>query len=300
MSTYNGEKYIARQLESIIKQDYQGDICILIRDDGSSDRTIELINDFKLNCQLIANRNIEVRVGKNVGPARSFMRLINKVKQYDYYFLSDQDDVWDQDKVSKAVAMMAESEMPVVYSSAYRVIDGAGNISTIKSEHSQGWMAPLRTLFYNETPGCTMAFDNEMSNIIKSFNFDKCMMHDSLIMFVAILKGLIIYDDIPRMSYRIHNANALGLSSKKIRPMEWVVDKFVTLFKGESYDISEQAKVIFESGIYDEYEDDVELLCDYKKKIMSKINLLYHRDMRCDKSIRWKLSVWCHILFDLY
>ena len=93
LSTYNGEKYLQEQIESIIRQE-DVEISLLIRDDGSCDKTIEIIENLKRK-----NSNIIYYSGNNLGPARSFMDLINKSGNFDYYAFSDQDDVWKSKKL---------------------------------------------------------------------------------------------------------------------------------------------------------------------------------------------------------
>ena len=87
LSTYNGEKYIKEQIESILNQEGV-EVSLLIRDDGSSDRTIEIVK--KISEQ---NNNIILFKGQNMGPARSFMDLVKKSDEVDYYAFADQDDV---------------------------------------------------------------------------------------------------------------------------------------------------------------------------------------------------------------
>ena len=88
MSTYNGENYIKEQIESIFNQ--KGVIVKLyVRDDGSKDRTLEILKDY----------NVNLEKGTNIGYIKSFMWLIKNVPFADYYALADQDDVWDEDKL---------------------------------------------------------------------------------------------------------------------------------------------------------------------------------------------------------
>lgn len=88
LSTYNGEKYLREQLDSLLVQ--QGvDLRIIARDDGSKDTTVEILKEY-------AGKDTRVSFfeGKNVGPAQSFFDLIMKSPDSDYYAFCDQDDVW--------------------------------------------------------------------------------------------------------------------------------------------------------------------------------------------------------------
>ena len=299
LSTYNGEQFLNLQIQSILKQDYPGKIHILVRDDGSSDRTISIIEEYICKCEEMENRSIELHIGKNMGPGRSFMRLVNKCRKADVYLLADQDDVWDTDKVRIAVDAV-RTEEPVLYSCAYRVIDRNGNVTLLKSTHSPEWDRPLRVLFYSESLGCSMAMNSAMMKIIKSFQFDRCMMHDNLIMLIALLKAKVIYDEQVHFDYRIHGANSQGLAPRKKLPTAWIREKWNLFLYGEDYDLGQIAEKLLQSGVKEEYRQDMILIRDYKKSISNKVKLLIHQDMNPNKPLRWRISVNCHILFNLY
>ncbi|CYV61635.1 polysaccharide biosynthesis protein/ rhamnosyl transferase [Streptococcus suis] len=90
MSTYNGQQFLAEQIRSIQEQTYT-DWTLFIRDDGSSDRTRELIKDFVEQDQRI--HFIDVETDENLGVIKSFHRLVH-YDTADFYFFSDQDDIW--------------------------------------------------------------------------------------------------------------------------------------------------------------------------------------------------------------
>lgn len=96
VSTYNGEKYIRQQLESILAQSYSP-INIYVRDDGSVDRTPEILQEYARNHQ------IELLAGENIGYGPSFLQLLQYADQGDFWAFCDQDDVWFPDKIQRAV-----------------------------------------------------------------------------------------------------------------------------------------------------------------------------------------------------
>lgn len=301
MSTYNGEKYIKQQIDSILMQKSSCSIELLIRDDGSRDQTITIIESEIFRYKNIENRNLVLHCGQNVGPARSFMRLINKCGQADYYFLADQDDIWDLDKVERAREYLNKSKGKIcLYTSAYRIVDEMGKVIAESKEHSKNWLKPLRTLYFNETPGCSIAFNQNFLQEIRKGKFDKCMMHDSLLMLFAAVKGEIIYDVNPRFSYRIHSKNTLGLKPKKKNVISWLVEKINLLVHGEDYDLSEIADKILLLEVKEEYKKDIMLIRDCNNNIIKKMKLLLHKDMHSYKNLRWRVSVFFHILFNLY
>ena len=95
MSTYNGADFIEEQIESIRKQN-QVAVDLYIRDDGSTDRTVELLRMYS------RYDDIFVWEEKQTGVADSFWNLLERMGEYEYYAFADQDDIWDCDKLIKA------------------------------------------------------------------------------------------------------------------------------------------------------------------------------------------------------
>lgn len=122
MSTYNGEKYVAEQIDSILNQTYE-DIRLYIRDDGSTDGTVEVLKRYA------KEPRVSVYEGKNVGYGPSFLRLLHKVSEGDYWAFSDQDDYWMPDKIERAVKTLADfddssdSKLPLMYFHNFEVTD---------------------------------------------------------------------------------------------------------------------------------------------------------------------------------
>ena len=104
MSTYNGEKYLHEQINSILGQ--QGvEIHLLIRDDGSSDGTVEICKEYAKKYN-----QITFYQGENLGVGKSFLDLLKHAPDADYYSFADQDDVWLEDKIIRAVTMIKKAE----------------------------------------------------------------------------------------------------------------------------------------------------------------------------------------------
>ena len=113
MSTYNGEKYIDEQIDSVLAQKNVR-VDLLIRDDGSKDETVRIIKRY---CEKFDN--IKFYEGPNLKPARSFLNLIETAElNYDYYAFCDQDDVWHEDKLYQAIEKIGkkkDSQKPILY-----------------------------------------------------------------------------------------------------------------------------------------------------------------------------------------
>ena len=106
ISTYNGSESISRQLDSIFEQE-KVNTQVLIRDDGSTDNTIDVINDY---ITFHPDRRIELIIGDNEGYAKSFWDALRASGEADYYAFSDQDDVWKKDKLVKTIAPMEKDQ----------------------------------------------------------------------------------------------------------------------------------------------------------------------------------------------
>lgn len=121
MSAYNGEKYIGQQLDSVLGQTYE-DIGIYVRDDGSTDHTVEVLKQYEKEGKLSLIR------GKNKGFVKSYFSLLTQSGSAQYYAWCDQDDVWRERKLERAVACIREEEqkypdLPILYFSDYDFYD---------------------------------------------------------------------------------------------------------------------------------------------------------------------------------
>ena len=100
LSTYNGEKYLREQIESVLKQE-NVKISILVRDDGSTDNTCNILEEYEKKGLL------RWYTGKNLKPAKSFIDLIfHATNDFDYYAFCDQDDFWYFKKIYSAIEQM--------------------------------------------------------------------------------------------------------------------------------------------------------------------------------------------------
>ena len=118
VSTYNGENYIASQLDSIINQTYKN-IDIYVRDDCSKDHTLDVLKKYEKD-----NKIILIKSNKNLGYPEAFYEMLKKAKA-DYYAFSDQDDVWEKDKIEIAVRNLNKSKekTPALFYANYEVTD---------------------------------------------------------------------------------------------------------------------------------------------------------------------------------
>jgi len=116
ISTYNGEKYIAQQIESIKSQTYPA-VRIYVRDDGSSDHTLQILQEYEKRGEIILEK------GENIGYGRSFLSLLRMAGEGDYWAFSDQDDVWYPEKIQWSVDWLSRQnpKRPALFGNAYEL-----------------------------------------------------------------------------------------------------------------------------------------------------------------------------------
>ena len=212
MATYNGERFVADQLLSLLQQEYPH-IHIYIRDDGSTDQTVNIIEDF---CSKYPQNITFIQDGKkNLGATQNFAALM-EYSTASYICFSDQDDIWMKDKVQWMMGIMEKTEkqhpgVPVYVFSDLTVADTNMNI-THRSLNQRDGLSPRKTatnqlLMQNVPYGCATMINREL--LLKSLPIPKdALLHDHWMALVASLFGKITYLDEPLVLHRIHDNNA--------------------------------------------------------------------------------------------
>lgn len=198
MSTFNGEKYLAEQIDSILGQDYP-DLKLVVRDDGSTDGTLELLDGYAA-----AHDSIKAYKGENVGLVRSFFAGLEQIDpESEYVSFADQDDVWHQDKIRRAVRMMDEENpsIPLMYFSERNYCDE--KLQNPKpSRLSKRSVRFGLSLFDNVCAGNTIVINRAMLRMLMRSNPDDIYYHDWWMELLASCFGKVIYDSAPTLEYR--------------------------------------------------------------------------------------------------
>lgn len=215
LSTYNGEKYLAEQLESYARQDYPAEkIHLLVRDDGSMDNTVNILQRWAEY-----HKNMQVLEGTQLGYVKSFFQLVMKSDPAcSYWGVSDQDDVWFENKVSRAVKHLSEypDELPVLYCSNITVVDNTLKRIIDADRQALGKNISKDLSFQHAlveciVQGCVIFFNKAMrSLLLRGLNNDSILGHDYWCGLVASGLGKIIYDPVPTMYYRCHSGSFVG------------------------------------------------------------------------------------------
>ena len=221
LSSFNGERYIRAQLDSLLAQSLEG-VEILVRDDGSVDGTRAILAEYAERGTLCWY------TGENLGLARSFWRLLQDADDADYYAFCDQDDVWDAEKLETAVSALAllDPAKPALYCGNVRVTDAAMHVL---AEHMVR-PAPAdypHALLRNLAPGCTQVFNRAARELLRRYDAERLgiELHDWTAYQLVACFGSVVYDPEPHMYYRQHGDNAIGAHRttahaylKKVRP----------------------------------------------------------------------------------
>lgn len=221
MSTYNGERFIAEQIQSIQAQtvtNWQ----LLIRDDGSTDRTPELIADFAAQDDRIHFINADER--ENLGVIKNFFTLV-KHAPADVYFFSDQDDIWLPDKLALtlAAAKAYDASQPLMVYTDLKVVDQALKVqheSMIRTQSHHANTQLVQELTENTVTGGTAMINHALAELWQQT--DDLIMHDWYLALLAAAMGQLVYVDQPTELYRQHDNNVLGARTWSKRMKNWL------------------------------------------------------------------------------
>lgn len=205
LATYNGEKYIETQLLSVIAQSFK-DWRLLVHDDGSNDRTVEIIKYW----QAKDDRIVLIQDGIECGAAAANFMYLLKYENAPYCMFCDQDDVWFDNKIEvmfKSISRYDEDRAIVIYSNSYVWAPNDG----IKGLATFSFPKKLRHfLFFNSgQQGSVSIFNKKMKEYLLEWNAP-CAMHDHILQMIGLTFGSCYYLPQPLMLYRQHVNSVTG------------------------------------------------------------------------------------------
>ena len=245
LATYNGEKYLKQQIESILNQTYKN-IHLIISDDCSTDQTRKILKRYE------RRENVTIYYQEqNLGYIRNFEFLLKKVSN-ELYMLSDQDDVWEKEKIEKSVAKLEKENLDLVFGDLEFVDE---NLKTIYKSFNKymkidrkikKYIGDYRLQYlYNCITGCTILSKKEfIDKILPLPKKSKYMVHDYWIGLVVALNGKLGCLEETYIKYRQHGNNQIGIvkQSYKYKKLEQVRNLFLDVKIGifSSYVENEQ------------------------------------------------------------
>lgn len=253
LATYNGEKYIQEQLDSILSQTYPN-IEIIIQDDASTDQTYTILQTYKnSNIKLFKNKN-------NLGYQKNFESLLQKANG-NFIALCDQDDIWQENKIELLLNNIGESSL--IYSDSLLVDENNNSLEKKLSQQLKNNFitshSALEFVYDNSVSAHAMLFKKELLQYITFF--PQHIYFDQYIAATAASLHGINYYDMPLVRYRQHSTNTLA--KKK--------HKKVSLLKQISHKLSKKLKQNRE--ICNELQEflTIATLCANEKKLLNKL-----------------------------
>lgn len=244
MSVYNGTLYLEEQLQSIINQRFTNEkfeVEILVRDDGSKDGTVSILEKYKEKGLL------DYYAGENMGYPKSFWHLLRHAGDADYYAFSDQDDVWFEDKLSRAADRLShEGDGPLLYcSDVVRVDEKLQPLKEYEIHEKTVVDFPHILIHSFADAGCTCVFNHEARLCMAEYDMEKYCVegHDLLAESIVSLFGKVVYDEKPGMFYRVHGNN---VAAKKRNHIQVFLSRIRSFLFNWDHERSECARSIEE------------------------------------------------------
>jgi len=290
LSIYNGCKYLDEQINSILQQK-NVDVHVLVRDDGSTDGSCDLIAKYE-------GENLTLLRNANVGCSASFMELVTYANShfgdYEYFAFSDQDDYWMADKMKTAVDALSryENDKPSLYIGQYQMTDA--KLNEIYTKPIKAKLTLESALINNIATGCSMVFNKELLKVICRYQPSYITMHDYWIYLLASsIGGNLIFDPVPHILYRQHGNNVIGGKDDSFMK-KWSV-RLSKIFKSSPHYVSRMVKELLHGYHTMISQDKLSLLEQVANPTLSnRLKLLFNSKLNgptLDKTIKCKYLI---------
>lgn len=281
LATYNGEKYLTQQLDSIVSQRFT-QWRIIARDDCSSDNTRQLLNEYqqKFPAQF---QILDDELG-NVGILQNFSLLMQH-STAPYIMFCDQDDIWLPEKIELSLNAIKDaecdnSEIPLLVHSDLKVVDEQLNILAESFWHYQNLNPKLdslnRLLVQNTVTGCTVMINRKLLTLAKEIP-QQAIMHDWWLGLIAATFGKIIIVNLPTVLYRQHSNNDTGA---KQWTLGYIFKKALTFFSSDAIALTQKQAASFKEKFVTQLSaQQIQMIDDFvnlnHKNIFEKRRVLY-------------------------
>lgn len=215
MSTFNGSKFLAEQIESILSQTYDN-WNLYIRDDGSTDATDSIIDKYVMSDERIHSYRDDLG---NIKTRASFLTMLENIDA-DFYAFCDQDDIWLPNKLEFAISSMIQNSEADLYHSNVTIVDEHAKVIEQNYWRKSHFLPDkrftlLKTIVNPSVIGMTMMLRKRAKDYIFPYMAGNTLMHDSWCAVKAIQNGPIVSDVRPTVLYRQHSNNVFGLKCFK-------------------------------------------------------------------------------------
>lgn len=240
LAAYNGEKYLRTLLDSILAQTYRN-IEIFVRDDGSKDHTLQILEEYAKTSKSVPIHILRDDLG-NLGYIANFLHTIRISSDADYYAFCDQDDYWLPDKIANAVELLSgrPKDRPVLYSCAYEVRNDT--LAFVRTGHTP---TPMERLDVGKAlslydggwlPGFTLVMNRALKEKAFDNNAEKMYSHDIWVQAVAAgFQGELIVDNRVGAYFRRHSdSTSIAETSVTSTVISAWIFRFKELFSAKS------------------------------------------------------------------
>jgi glycosyltransferase involved in cell wall biosynthesis len=231
MCTYNGGLHLQEQLDSIRNQKHDY-IDMWVSDDGSTDATLEILNQYKASWK---KGCFVIKKGPQKGFAANFLSLVlDSQIQADFYAFSDQDDIWKKDKLTRAMSFFdGNKSVPTLYCSRTNYVAECGTELGQLSPYFVKKASFANALVQSLAGGNTMVLNKEARDLICQAGEQNIISHDWWIyLLVSGAHGDIYYDKTPYVNYRQHEGNLVGANNSITERFKRVKSIFKGTFQG--------------------------------------------------------------------
>ncbi len=280
LSTYNGEKYIKNQIDSILNQTYKN-IEIYVRDDGSKDNTIDILKEYE------KQGKIKLYPKENVGFIKSFFECLSFCDDADYYAFCDQDDEWFPGKIERAVKFLKEKDdkKPLLYFADYDFYDDNMQFIAHSKSHKKG--PSFRNAIVDcITLGINMVINKKTRDIMVDSKIEKSCGHDWTAYMICSGMGEVIYDRVPTLKYRRTGKNVSPAGKGFIAFQIWRIKKFFIndYFSNVKQELIEFEK-LFGNQLKQEDEKLLTLFTNEKYNFLNSMKKVFYPKMFRQKFI---------------
>ena len=265
MCTYNGEDFLQEQIDSILNQS-NVEVMLNIRDDGSTDRTLSILESYEEKINWYQDQHLSVNKG--------FIKLAKEAPDTEYYAFSDQDDVWLPDKLDRAISFLknTDNKKPAMYACGQIVVDE--NLEFMFQHNMNPNRSKDDFFAKNSFSGNTIVFNRKLFELLKMANLSvdpEQVKHDRFLTRICIAcGGDVIVDTENYIKYRQHGSNVVGVRHG---------------FKEVIFQIKQY---LFDVKFVAEFKN---LLADYSE------NLLPHYYDVCNYAVKYRHNFFKRILF---
>ena len=269
LATYNGARFLKQQLDSLLAQKGVR-VNILARDDGSTDETKSILEDYQ------SRGLLKWYTGEHMNVQKGYLDLMKNAPRSDYYAFCDQDDVWDDDKLLAAVTELddMDNSKPAMYYCGQKLVDENLKLLSVHSVHTQ--RNDHTNFFFSNVAGCTEVFNQRLLDEINSAQPEFIHSHDNWSLKVCLaMGGSFVTDPVSRISYRQHGGNVVGLNVG-IKGRYKQVQRYMSIKLKKQ---CENLLACYGDRMIPEYREIAEDICNYDSSFKSRRMLLKKHDV---------------------